>query len=178
MAVAWVIMAGMLVALIYVAWRLPKLTPALTNSGISIRPYVVPLLAVLGIGISAYLFYIKVSQGEAVCGPLGDCNVVQNSPYASIVGIPMSFLGLVFYIGICVLFAGHVTGSGTFKRSCGLGLIGTAIFGTIFSVYLTSLELFVIHAVCAWCLTSAVLATLIMLLTIRALGKGTRHEVN
>ena len=46
-------------------------------------------------------------------------------------------------------------------------ILGMALFGVLFSLYLTYLEPFVIGAVCAWCLTSAVIITLLMLLSLR-----------
>ena len=49
-----------------------------------------------------------------------------------------------------------------------IGLIALTVFGTLFSIYLTLLELFVIHAICAWCLTSAVVMTILMVLIVRS----------
>jgi uncharacterized membrane protein len=111
-----------------------------------------------------------------VCGPVGDCNLVQSSPYATILGIPMAAYGLAFYLVIGALWISHLAGTGPVMRLTGLLLIVISVIGTLFSVFLTSLELFIIHAVCPWCLASAVLTTLIMLLAIGAVKNSTPSE--
>lgn len=176
-ALAWAVMIAMLGALAYLLWSLPKILPVLNGPKLEIRAFGIPVLALAGLAISAYLLYVKLSQAEAVCGPVGDCNLVQASQYASILGIPMAALGLVFYLGVCVLWLCHSASTGGTQRFTGRLLAVAVVIGTLFSIYLTGLELFVIHAVCAWCLTSAVLATVMMLLTVTAIkGKAVAAE--
>jgi uncharacterized membrane protein len=121
-------------------------------------------LALLGLGVAVYLAYVESVHVEAVCGPVGECNIVQASPYAQILGIPIAVLGMLNYLGIIVLWAVQKYVGGRLAYFSALGLLGLTLFGTIFSIYLTCLELFVIHAVCAWCLSSAVITTVLMLL--------------
>ena len=127
--------------------------------------WLVPVFAVVGIGVSIYLGSVEASGVDAVCGPVGDCNAVQQSEYASIFGVPVGILGVV---GYGVLLAGWVASrvaKGTFA-DLGLILAGTiALGGTLFSIYLTFLEPFVIGATCMWCLTSAVAITGLLWLT-------------
>jgi uncharacterized membrane protein len=73
-------------------------------------------------------------------------------------------LGLLNYIAVIVLWAGQKILGGRWANPSALGLLGLTLLGTLFSIYLTCLELFVIQAVCAWCLSSAVVTTLLMLL--------------
>ena len=169
MALAWAVMIGMLMALTHAVWSVPRILPIMGDPTLKIRAIGIPVLALAGLAISAYLLYVKLSHGEVVCGPVGNCNLVQSSPYASILGIPMAALGAVFYLSICAIWIGHLAGTGLVMVVTGRLLVVASVFGTLFSVYLTSLELFIIHAVCAWCLASAVLTTLIMLLMIGAL---------
>lgn len=124
--------------------------------------WAIPVLAVVGIGVASYLAFVEVTGSEAVCGPVGDCNTVQQSPYATIVGVPVGLLGVV---GYAVLMATWLLGrlaSGREARLARSAVWWMALGATGFSIYLTFLEPFVIGASCAWCLTSAVATTLIL----------------
>lgn len=126
------------------------------------------MLALIAIGLIAagYLSYIETTGHEAVCGPIGDCNAVQQSEYALLFGfLPMAVLGAVGYVGISVtyIYATFIAGAGK-QAALALGFLASAC-GLVFSTYLTFLEPFVIGATCAWCLTSAVCMALIALLS-------------
>ncbi|UCC84014.1 MAG: hypothetical protein JSW46_03525 [Gemmatimonadota bacterium] len=128
----------------------------------------VPLIAAIGIGVAAYLTYIESSGATAVCGPVGDCNTVNQSEYAMLFGvIPVAALGLASYVAVIVGWSVARLGSGKAADWAKLMLLVLCVIGTLFSVYLTFLEPFVIGATCAWCLTSAVAITLLMLLSAR-----------
>jgi len=125
--------------------------------------WVVPALVLVGTGVAAYLSFIEVTHTEAVCGPVGDCNTVNQSEYATLFGIlPVGVLGLLGYASILVLWILGRWGPGRMKGPADLALWGAAVFGILFSVYLTFLEPFVIGATCAWCLSSAVIMTLLL----------------
>ncbi|MFH1763897.1 MAG: vitamin K epoxide reductase family protein, partial [Gemmatimonadota bacterium] len=125
--------------------------------------WVIPALVLVGAGVASYLSFIEVTQAEAVCGPVGDCNTVNQSEYAFLFGVlPVGILGLAGYGLILVLWVLGLSESGTTPRMATLGIWGAALLGTLFSVYLTFLEPFVIGATCAWCLTSAVVMTLLL----------------
>jgi uncharacterized membrane protein len=136
----------------------------------------IPLLAVLGLGVAGYMAYVEITHVAAVCGPVGECNVVQTSQYAQIAGIPVAVLGLVFYLATLVLWAVQRSGAGRWARPAALVLLGASLFGVVFSIYLTVLELFVIHAVCMWCLSSALITTLIMVVVVAQLTRGAATE--
>lgn len=124
-------------------------------------------LCVAGLGVSAYMAYVETTETAAVCGPVGDCNTVQQSEYAALFGVlPIGFLGLVGYGALLFSWAGVQWGQGSIRRTAALSLLGLALAGTLFSIYLTFLEPFVIGATCAWCLTSALVMTLILLLSL------------
>jgi uncharacterized membrane protein/thiol-disulfide isomerase/thioredoxin len=131
----------------------------------------IPLLAVLGLGVAGYMAYIEITHVAAVCGPVGECNVVQTSQYAAIAGIPVAVLGLIFYLAVPVLWAVQRYTVGKWARPAALALLGLTLFGVLFSIYLTLLELFVIHAVCMWCLSSALITTLIMVVVAAQLAR-------
>jgi uncharacterized membrane protein/glutaredoxin len=127
----------------------------------------VPVLCIVGLGVAAYLAYVEVTQATAVCGPVGDCNSVQQSEYARLFGIlPIGILGMAGYAMIFVAWL-VMQSSKRMARNVSMVLLALTFFGTFFSIYLTILELFVIRAVCAWCLSSAVIMTLLMLVSLR-----------
>jgi uncharacterized membrane protein len=80
--------------------------------------------------------------------------------------LPIGVLGTIGYIAILATWAWRRFRSDSLSRIAGPVMFGMALFGTLFSVYLTYLELFVIHAVCIWCISSAVIITALMLITL------------
>jgi uncharacterized membrane protein/thiol-disulfide isomerase/thioredoxin len=128
----------------------------------------IPVLCLMGFGVAGYLAYVESAHVTAVCGPVGDCNTVQQSAYARLFGIlPIGVLGLIGYITIALAWLTARYTKGQISNWSALALFVFSAFGTLFSIYLTFLEPFVIGATCAWCLTSAVLITIIMLLSLR-----------
>lgn len=127
--------------------------------------WVFPALIVLGVFVAGYLAYIEMSETEAVCGAVGNCNLVQQSEYAKLLGVlPIGVLGL---FGYGLIFGAWALSQTKHNASEGQALLfGLTLFGALFSIYLTFLEPFVIGATCAWCLTSAIL--LLMLLWLQA----------
>ena len=100
----------------------------------------VPLLALVGIGISAYLGSVESSGGQAVCGPVGDCNAVQDSEYARLAGVPMGVVGV---LGYAFVLAGWIVArllEGRLAAVLLVGIAAGALAGTVFSAWLTFLE--------------------------------------
>jgi uncharacterized membrane protein len=129
------------------------------------RSWAVAALCLIGLGVSIYMAYVETTHTTAVCGPIGDCNTVQQSPYAVLFGlIPVGLLGVVGYATMLIAWAGIQRGQGQFRSLSESAFLGMALAGTLFSIYLTFLEPFVIGATCAWCLTSALSMTLILLI--------------
>ncbi len=132
--------------------------------------WVTPVLALAGMGVAAYMAFVEVTGAEAVCGPVGDCNTVQQSDYARLFGVlPVGVLGLAGYAALLVAWVTGELARGPWKRMAPMVLWGVALVATLFSTYLTFLEPFVIGATCAWCLSSAVIAGLLLLATTAAL---------
>ena len=167
---AWAVLVGMSMALGYTAWRFarPQTRRHVLQLALAARSrgWAIPFLCLLGLGIASYLAYVEVNQVKAICGPVGECNLVQTSDYALLLGIPVAVWGVLNYLGVAALWAGQKFLEGRLAGLSQLGLLGLLLFGTLFSVYLTCLELFAIRAVCAWCLGSAVTTTVLMLLVL------------
>ncbi len=132
---------------------------------------VVAVLALLGLLVSLYMLaYALGLTGSVVCG-LGDCERVQSSPYSRIGSLPVAALGVVGYLVLMVLaFLGLQPSLGR-SRVVPVGLLGGGVLGVGFSLYLTYLEAFVIHAWCQWCVTSALLMLLAFLASLPELRR-------
>ena len=123
----------------------------------------IPILSVVGLGVAFYLTYVETQSVKAICGPVGDCNAVQSSSYSKVWGIlPVGLLGAVGYIAILAAWFAGRQSWGWLSKYAPVALFGMALFGTIFSIYLTYLELFVIYAVCIWCISSAIIITVLL----------------
>lgn len=161
---AIVVLVGMLVS---VVWAVRFFRPENHSNGGLRWLWMIPILCFIGLVVAGYLSYIETTQSTAVCGPIGDCNTVQQSPYARLFGVlPIGTLGLAGYIAILVAWVFSRFYNGQLAHLASLGLLGLTSIGTLFSIYLTFLEPFVIGATCAWCLTSAVIMTALMWLSI------------
>ncbi len=162
---AILVLVGMLGALIWVFAFFRN------QDGISLQgkwDWLIPLISVIGMVVAGYLAYVETAQVDAVCGPVGDCNTVQQSKYAQLFGIlPIGVLGLVGYIAILITWFIARSRSNPISNLASLAILIMTTAGTFFSIYLTFLEPFVIGATCAWCLTSAILMTILMLLSVR-----------
>jgi len=159
------VLIGMLVSLGFVFSSLRN--PRNPSKPLPIHWVILPIL-VLGFVVAGYLSYVETSGTDAVCGPVGDCNTVQNSSYAMLLGmIHVGTLGIIGYVAIAIAWVISLISSRRFADYALMAIFAMAIFGTLFSIYLTFLEPFVIGATCAWCLTSAVLMTAILLLSMK-----------
>ena len=106
-------------------------------------------VALAGLVVAGYLTWARYADASVLC-VTGGCETVQSSEYAAIAGVPVAVLGLAAYATILVLLA---LDSGYAR----LGAATLALVGLLFSIYLLVLQLFVIEAVCIWCLVNDVL---------------------
>jgi len=130
-------------------------------------PAWVALLSVAGLFVAGYLSYVKLAGSGTIC-PIGHCEAVQHSAYAALLGIPVAYLGLLTYVVLVGLWLVARHGRGRWRGMGVLGIAGVSLFGTVFSAYLTYLEIAVIQAVCIWCLASAVIMALILIVAVPA----------
>jgi uncharacterized membrane protein/thiol-disulfide isomerase/thioredoxin len=128
---------------------------------------IIPVLCLIGLGVAGYLAFVETTHTEAVCGPIGDCNTVQQSAYAHLFGIlPIGVLGIVGYLVILTMWFVSAASREEIAVIARAATFVLSTFGIIFSIYLTFLEPFVIGATCAWCLASAVIMTALFLATL------------
>jgi uncharacterized membrane protein len=129
------------------------------------------LAAALGLLDALYLLVIKLTEDPAFCiQGIGDCWTVNTSKYSEILGVPISLLGAATYLVILLI----LTLENRYKILAKYGtilLFGITLSGTIYSVYLTYLEIWVIHAICPFCIISALLMLLLLIFSIIRLSK-------
>ena len=132
----------------------------------------IALLALIGVLVALYLTLYKVGViGTLVC-QVGSCERVNTSRWATFLGLPVAAWGLGTY---ALLLAFALAGlQGVASRQSAWGLVLLSGWSVLFSGWLTYLELFVIHAVCVWCVTSATLMLLIFISSVVALREELR----
>jgi uncharacterized membrane protein len=125
------------------------------------------VLVVIGLLISGYLSYTKLTDTETVCleGGEFDCDLVNNSKYAEIMGIPITYLGFATYVFIgALLFLENRIG---FLEENGILLLfGITLFAFIYSMYLVYLQGEVLGAWCQWCLGHEATMTVLFFVTV------------
>ena len=118
-------------------------------------------LAVIGTAIGAYLVWVHYNLDALVCGT-GECEIVQTSEYATLLGIPIAWLGLGMYLTVLALGLMRIRLPDQLEP-LSMGALAITCAGTLYSGWLTYLELYVIDAICQWCVASAVVTTLLFL---------------
>jgi len=112
---------------------------------------IVATLALAGIFISLYLTLYKIGViGELSCS-IGSCETVNTSKWSRFLGLPVAAWGLPRFEN---------------ERVISIVLVAETVVGVLFSAWLTYLELAVIHAICIWCVTSAVIVTVILVVSV------------
>lgn len=115
-------------------------------------------LAGVGLLDSVYLTVIKVANATAICSDFGDCEVVNSSRYSELGGIPIALLGASAYLAILLLLLWEPK-LGVNSDYARLAVFGVSLSGTLYSAYLTYVEVAILQAVCPFCVLSAVLMT-------------------
>lgn len=113
------------------------------------------LLVSVGLLVSAYLTWIKLANQTAFCAGIGQCDVVNSSQYAEVFGIPIALLGIGSYLALLILYLLE-NRSIYWQENSPIFVFGITLIGVLYSAYLTYIELAVIHAVCPYCVVSAV----------------------
>jgi len=130
----------------------------------------IALLALVGFFVALYLWLHALGYGGAIkCGASGGCEVVQTSQWAVFLGLPVAFYGVVGYVAVFGVALAALRQVALAERRWNVLLAGLTSVGFLFTVYLTYLELFVIHAICRWCVGSAVIITLIWIVSLLSL---------
>ncbi len=140
-----------------------------------LRDWVVPGLAVAGFADSAYLTALHISGEIPPCGGYAGCASVNTSPYAEIFGIPVAAFGTGAYALMAGISLWRTRATGHSWNRATSVLYGLALASSVFMVYLTGVEAFVIHGYCLWCLgQTAITLVLLGLVTQELLASGNK----
>lgn len=139
---------------------------------------IVAALALAGIFISLYLTLYKLGViGELSCS-IGSCETVNTSKWSRFIGIPVAAWGLLFYLDVFLIAVAGTLTRFEDEPVISFVLAGEAAIGVLFSAWMTYLEIGVIHAICIWCVTSAVIVTAILLVSLADLKEVRAvHEI-
>jgi len=137
---------------------------------------IVAALALAGIFISLYLTLYKLGIiGELSCS-IGSCETVNTSRWSRFLGLPVAAWGLLFYLDVFAVATLSTFPRFEDERAFSIVLVAESVVGVLFSAWLTYLELGVIHAICIWCVTSAVIVTLILAVSVLDMREFGRPE--
>src|SRR5437588_3074207 len=118
------------------------------------------VLAVIGLGVASYLTYVHYAGIKPACTAGESCTKVQTSVYSKLAGVPVALIGLTGYV---VILGSLLLPENENTR---LATMALTLVGFGFSAYLTYRELFSIHAICEWCVSSAVMMTILLICSI------------
>jgi len=127
---------------------------------------IVATLALIGVFVSTYLTLYKLGYIGTLQCAVGSCETVNTSRWATFLGLPVAAWGLGFYVVALALSFLAVQERYAHSRRMAVALAVLTGWGTLFSGWLTYLELFVIHAICIWCVTSACIVLVMFLISL------------
>lgn len=122
--------------------------------------YILIALCLAGIVVAGYLTFSAFTETSFLCGQGGGCDIVRQSQYSKVMGIPVALIGLLGYLGILAVLVLERR-IRFFEDNGPLLIFGLSLIGFLYSAYLTYLELNVIHAICPYCVASAIIITLV-----------------
>ena len=131
------------------------------------------ILVIVGLAISGYLSYVKLTEVPMICvanSQTFNCEVVQNSAYSRIGGVPIAWFGFATYVVLLVLLLleNHIE---FLKQNGILVIFGITLFAWLYSMYLVYLQFFVLNALCPWCLAHEATITLLFIVVCLRLRK-------
>ena len=134
-------------------------------------------VALVGLFIATYLMLYKLGRIGTLSCSIGSCETVNASRYATLAGFPVAMWGVGFYVAtLAVSLLGTAEKFET-NRTISWTLVAMSGWGVLFSSWLTYLELAVIHAICQWCVVSAILVVVIFLLSLSDLRERATDEL-
>lgn len=124
------------------------------------------LLSSAGFTLSLYIHSTKKASGKLVCPLEGSCETVVHSDYSKLLGINLEVIGMFYYLAIGLLYTFFAFAPVIVPEFMFYAVVGVSLTSFLFSLYLTGIQAFVLRHWCTWCLFSALLCTLILILTL------------
>ena len=125
---------------------------------------IIILLSLVGLSVSTYIYSKKRKKKKLICPRYSNCETVIHSDYSRIFGIPVEALGIIYYLFMALSYS-VVLVFGLWSTQIAEILFGVSACSVVFSLYLVSLQVFVIRQLCAWCLLSALTSFLIFVVS-------------
>lgn len=142
------------------AERQSAISTAKTDGNTAARlRWAILILALAGAAVSAYLTTVHLADRPVFCGGLSSCDAVATSEYSDVGGVPVALFGLGAYAAIAALAVAAWRSAWAVWAVPAILL--TAAIGTLYSAYLTWVEIAILEAVCMWCAISAVIIVVI-----------------
>jgi uncharacterized membrane protein len=130
------------------------------------RRMLAALLALIGLFVAIYLTLFKIGViGELACAA-GSCETVQTSRWAIFLGAPVAAWGIGYYVTVLAMALAGTTERWENSPTLATSMLLLTGWGALFSLWLTGLELFVIHAICQWCVGSATIAVVLFIVSL------------
>lgn len=145
---------------------------SLEGSSGSLRWALLALLGLPGSAVASYLTYSHWADQPTVCGGIGQCELVQTSEYSDVAGVPVALLGLLYFLAMSALALARLWRAPAALELAQPAAFSLALAGTAFVAYLTYVELFVLEAICIWCVSLAGLTVASLGLTLWGLISG------
>lgn len=127
---------------------------------------VMAVLSLAGVVIAGYMLMFTVGAITTLACGNGACETVQASPWAVFLGVPVPLIGLLGYATVLAIAIAGLQPTWVESRFVASALVGLSGVAFVFSVYLSAVEAFLIHAWCRWCVASAIVATLLFLFAV------------
>ncbi len=120
------------------------------------------LSVIFGLFVSGYLSYLKIADAPSVCvkGGAFNCDLVLNSKYSELAGIPIAWLGFVIYLILALILLIEDRHE-LLRLYGGLAAFGVALFAWLFSMWLVYVQFVLLGALCPWCLSHEINFTIL-----------------
>lgn len=122
------------------------------------------VLGLTGFLIATYIYGKKKAKKKLVCPRYSNCDTVIHSDYSKIAGIPVELLGMIYYAFIGSIYS-FVFILRLWSIPLGIIILGISGCAVVFSLYLVSIQAFVLKHWCLWCLFSACISTIIFVIS-------------
>jgi uncharacterized membrane protein len=129
------------------------------------------VFTVIGLAVSIYMTIYKLTDDDRMCAGSGGCSTVNSSPYAEINGFPVAAVGVLGYLAILFVLVIEVKGARIFRQNATLVAFGLTLNAFLYTLYLIYLEIFVIKAICPFCVTSQIAMTILFMLSLARIVK-------
>lgn len=133
------------------------------------RRMIIAVVSLIGLFVAMYLYLYKIGIVGSLACKIGGCEMVNTSKWATFLGQPVALWGVLYYVALFGTAVAGTTERFAADRRVSVALVVLLGWGVVYSGWLTYLELAVIHAICQYCVVSAILVMVMFVLAVRDL---------